>query len=250
MTHHSSRRNSGYTAMTFCALLLLVAVPQSAAQQVEESSGFTVEIIPYLWTFGIGGEMKSGFRTVPIDYRIGDVASFVDRGLSAQLEVREQRFAILANGMYAEFSEDLDTLRADVDHFVGEAYLGYNIIDKLDLLVGGRYYNLKAVLTQTGDVISDEEHDWVDLVVGARYRWDISSKWLARARADIGASGSGSEFAWGLNLALHYKLLEQLTIGLGYRVLSVDYRTGQGFDLFEYNVSYAGPGIGAMFIID
>jgi opacity protein-like surface antigen len=250
MTRSTIRRSTHSVAIACSVLLFLIAAPPSAAQQVEESRGVTLEIIPYLWTFGTSGEIRSGFRTVPIDYSIGDVASFVDRGFSAQVEVREQRFAILLNAMFVEFSEDFDTLRTDVEHFVGEVYLGYRVIDDLDLLVGGRYYNLKAVLTQTGAVVSDQKHDWLDLVVGARYRWDISSKGLLRAQGDIGGSGSGSDFAWGLNLALHYKLLEQLTIGLGYRVLGVDYRTGQGFDLFEYNVSYAGPGLGAMFIIN
>ncbi len=234
--------------MRWVGLLLIPLITRlAAAQQVEKDPGVILELTPYVWTFGVSGKVSVQGETFPIDYSGGDIAKFVNTGLSAQLELRDRNFTLVFSGLYVGVTQDSATLRLDTDQYVVDGFFGYRVVGRLDLMVGGRYFNVKATLTDDGSSIGDRTQDWVDFSAGARYEWRISRKWFLRFRGDVGGSTSGASSDWSLGASGHYRPLDRLAIALSYRILSVDYETDSGEDKFEYDLTYTGPGLGVMF---
>lgn len=85
-----------------------------------------------------------------------------------------------------------------------------------------------------------------DPIVGSRFGFDLTERWLVAGAADIGGVVAGSDFSWNAQGYLGYRtrVFGQPTIlALGYRALSIDYDD----DDFEWDVVQHGPIIGASF---
>jgi hypothetical protein len=86
--------------------------------------------------------------------------------------------------------------------------------------------------------------------VGTRPR--TSASWrrlrtLSGIEGDIGGFGAGSDFAWQLYPLIGADVSKHVTIGGGYRVLSMDYTTGNEGEQFKYDVVTQAIVIGAAF---
>jgi hypothetical protein len=77
--------------------------------------------------------------------------------------------------------------------------------------------------------------------VGGRYSNVFGGKWIVSARGDIGFGGS--DFAWFVNTALGYRLGKSMSVGVAYRILSLDYETGSGASYYKYDVATHGLGL-------
>ena len=78
-------------------------------------------------------------------------------------------------------------------------------------------------------------------MIGARVAGNLTKKLSAFVSGDIGGFGVGSDVAWSVSTGIDYRLLRKLSLQLGYKVLDVDYATGSGPTLFEYDIRYTGP---------
>jgi hypothetical protein len=154
----------------------------------------------------------------------------------------------------------------DVFTYIQSLMLGYQVYDKaicdpcypdsprhftIDALVGLRGYLLKtdvnasAKVTAVGpeggtevrqkDAKLTQRMDWIDPIVGARAKYDITQKLAMRLEGDIGGFGVGSDFAWNVSALVDYKICDHWTLFGGYRILDVDYHDGpKGFDAQFY----------------
>ncbi len=225
--------------------LVVLAAQSVTAQQVVEDQGFAFELTPYVGSYGVGGDVVIDGQPFPLDFSLGDAFKFDNIGLSATLELRERAFMLMASGSYISVKADSASVSLKNDQYMVEGFLGYRLVGRLDVLAGGRYFNVSANLTEGTDVDAREQ-DWVDFVAGLRYEWVLSDKWFLRFKGDLGGSTSGDSSNWSLAASGYYRFLNNLAVALQYQLVSVKYETGQGPTKFLYDLNFAGPGLGLM----
>jgi hypothetical protein len=93
----------------------------------------------------------------------------------------------------------------------------------------------------------EKSKDWIDPIIGARFRADLSKKFSLAVRGDIGGFSVGSDFTWNASAILGYHFSQTVSAWLGYRALGVDYESGSGFSKFKYDVIMQGPIVGLGF---
>jgi predicted porin len=87
---------------------------------------------------------------------------------------------------------------------------------------------------------SEQTMTWVDPVLGARIRKNLTDKWYLTAYGDYGGFDVGSEFTWQLYGGVGYDFNSRVTAFLTYRYLVVDYQN----DSKVWDVQMQGPVIG------
>jgi len=120
----------------------------------------------------------------------------------------------------------------------------------LELLGGARYIKLdNRIQGSLGYVDVGGSRDWVDPLIGARLKWNLSDKWSMVLRGDIGGFGLGSasDLTWDLNAGAFYNFTDSFFMGAGYRILDIDKESGSGSDKFVYDVTMNGPWLAAGF---
>lgn len=141
-----------------------------------------------------------------------------------------------------------------------EANSGYAAID---VLGGARYWHqelslnlaLSGTLDTTGLIVTGTRAiarsgsvDWVDPVIGARFRYVLAPGREVVLRGDIGGFHVGSDFSWNVLGAYSWHIAERDGVSyggiLGYRFLSVDYERGSGVNRYQYDVLQHGPLVG------
>ena len=108
----------------------------------------------------------------------------------------------------------------------------------IDVLVGARLYDLDLALSSGGSALADEDHTWVDAIVGARLTIDLPEGFGLDVTGDIGTFGS--DFAWNIEVGLHYALHDNVAAEIGFRHLDTLYKDGNGSDPFEWDIALAG----------
>ena len=84
--------------------------------------------------------------------------------------------------------------------------------------------------------------------VGARLRYVPAPGEEIAIRGDVGGFGAGSKFTWQAMATYNWLLCTHgpLTLDgyVGWRALSVDYETGEGYSRYEFDVLQHGPVLG------
>src|SRR6185312_11531206 len=113
----------------------------------------------------------------------------------------------------------------------------------LDLLVGGRLWNVDAKGTVTGFVARQRSgsQTWVDPIIGISGRVELGNGFALQAEGDVGGFGLVSDIDWQLLGTIQYQVADYLTLDAGYRYLAVDFDDGG----FLFDVALSGPIIGA-----
>ena len=117
----------------------------------------------------------------------------------------------------------------------------------LEALGGIRYTDLDVDLDILGvpaDLNGSQE--WLDPIIGARYKWKISRKWMLSLRGDIGGFdiGDASDFTWNLIGLIKFQPWKHVSFFGGYRALYHDYETGSGLNKFKFDMLMHGPALG------
>ena len=117
---------------------------------------------------------------------------------------------------------------------------GSPVNGEIDVAAAGRVAGIRLLQV-------DRTKTWFDPFIGARASVPAGRKWLFLLRADIGGFGVGSNFAWQIYPVVSYRFSNLFGLSVAYRVLSMDYESGNGTDLFKYDVTTFGPEIGLLF---
>jgi hypothetical protein len=210
-----------------------------------DSEGFL-----YGWFYGVDGTVAAGDAVsgFPVEASVDDISNFKDFSMAVHFEAKTSKAILLGDVQYLNLGAERDFelpsgfTRGELDfqHWTFEAGGGYRVSEKFDLLGVGRLYELSTGSTLGSNTISDKRRSWMDVFVGGRYTVS-SGKLRASVRADIGTGGS--DFAWFANAMIGYRVSERMTLGLGYRILSVDYETGENANYFRYDVVQDGLGL-------
>ncbi len=189
------------------------------------------------------GTVTIGDRTTSADLFFKDLLKGRGWGLNGHVEARMEKLLFIMEGIFVQ-SFDKDSLD-ELDSYVTllEGAFGYNVVSWLDVIVGGRYFKLKAVIREIGVSEVEKRKSWFDPFIGVRARAFVMRPFFVFARGDIGGFGVGSDFAWNLSAGLGFKMANFAVLA-GYRIWDVKYETGEGQSLFRYDVQHAGPQAG------
>lgn len=99
--------------------------------------------------------------------------------------------------------------------------------------------------TRAGTVGASGSVNWVDPVVGARFRHNFTPGLNLVVSGDVGGFDVGSKFSWQALAALDYAFYKTKYVTwsgvVGYKALNVDYSQGSGLTHYEYDMTMYGP---------
>jgi len=211
----------------------------------------------YGWFSGLDGTVGVGrLGDQPAEASFSDLVGYLDFTASGYFEARNPKMVLMTDIYYVNLGAERDveilkqTVKTDMDfsQWILQLGGGYRVSEEFDVLLTGRYYIFDLGVTASaisGEKTSEDTHNWGDVFVGGRYHTVLGAKWLLSIRGDLGLGGS--DFAWFGNAVVGYQFTELFSLGLGYRVLSLDYETGADADYFKYDVTTDGIGLEAKF---
>ena len=128
---------------------------------------------------------------------------------------------------------------------------GYAVYDtdmaRLDLIAGGRLWSVNNEFDLKGGLLGGASKDdgatWVDPLVGAKLRVNVTEDVYATGWGMIGGFGAGSQLMWDLMGGAGYKFNDTFSLFAGYRAVSVDYSDNG----FVYDVVEKGPILAGVF---
>ena len=242
----------------FLVFICLLPAFQTKAQTSDSSNKYQLFLEPYIMftsmsgTTGIG-RLPNTFVCVPAS----KVFSYLKIGGMLYAEVHNDHLAFTSDLFYASLSQDASSKNgvlsgtANLKQFWWELEGLYRLSPWLEAGVGARINNITAganinftpppPLSGTSNGSDQKSNTWVDPLIVTRLRTWINNKWLLQLRADIGGFGIGSQFAWQLQPDVAYRVSKLLQLGIGYRIISMDYNKGSGTDRFLYDMDEYGP---------
>lgn len=250
------------------ALALAALVPAGLAQAADLPStkrepappmpalpSLTFSAAAYLWATGLEGRL----RTLPplpaakVSIGFDEVMKNFDGGIMGAGELKYDRYMLFFDVLASKISPNKTVypagypagVKVDSGSFVGLAAGGYRLIDNpgysLDGFAGVRGFAMKntlrvQVLPTTLKLAESEQ--WVDGVVGARLKVNLTNALYATTIGFIGKGGS--RYEWDVFGGLGYAFTDKISGFAGYRAMKVDYRNGN----FVYNALQQGPVLG------
>jgi hypothetical protein len=229
-------------------------------------------VIPYMWAFGLEGDLTVRRVTAPVDLSIGKMLDIFVNELNfaaiGQIEASNGRVGMIFNGIYADISPGKEVRRLDFSSDFRMSLLDWTATcelpgvaealplpcgSRLEALAGVRYYYLSAGITVTGprgnSATGSGTEEWLDPIIGTRLRVPLCGCLTAQVRGDIGGFdiGDASRFSWNIEAMLEYRCSSRCSLLAGYRWLDVDYERGSGRNQFGFDMNMNGPVIGLTF---
>lgn len=253
------------TALSSMALLMSMASAPRAAG-APPTDEVQTNLTLYLWLPSMDGDLAYEGNGGSASIDASDILDALEMAFMGTLEVRKNRWSMLADVIYLDLGQDKTTsvglpgggaIRADVDLQLSGwqigLYGGYSLYQtetaSLDLLAGARYLGLDsdAKLTISGPLppslpsanLSRSADIW-DAVVGFRGRVELNPNWFVPYHADVGAGDS--DLTWQAMAGIGYQAGWGDVI-LAYRHLEWD----EGDDGFLQGLSFSGPGVAVRF---
>jgi hypothetical protein len=224
----------------------------------EKLGGVDVQLAAYLWTMGLEGTVGVRGVTTSIDVGFDELLKMLNMGVFAFAEIRKDEFALLSDFMYSELADRVEpspllTIDSKIKLVAGDVVFSYQVAprpESIEFFAGARYMSMSMdvdisspipILNRRGE----GSQRWVDPVVGTRLILDLSPKTSFVLRGDIGGFGVSSELLWQVIAGFRYRLRDNISMGVVYRVLDYDY-TNDGFVL-DTAMSGLGLALGISF---
>ena len=243
--------------LVLAALAALALTTSAAAQGTRPAApaggrgeGWRVQLSPYAWLPAAGGSVRPAARLPTFDTSLsmGDVLRDLDGAFFLHGTARRDRFLLLGDFSLAALSKGERFSFPELPLSIGikgkvtqtslTLALGYSVVEEpdvtLDLLAGARAWWIRASVRGDarlapffeGSAAGSASLSWVDPILGARLRWQLSPRWSLIGYADIGGFGAGSRFTWQILGTANYQVSDQVFLSAGYRHMSFDYRSG------------------------
>jgi opacity protein-like surface antigen len=238
------------------AALVGLAAGPSAAQPAETQLSLT----PYLWIAGVSGTLGTNSETLP-DASVGADFGDIFSNLSAipvmlAAEIRRGRFGLMADLVAISVEADANTpgpvfsggetrLRGVIGSVLATWRVAETERGQLDIGVGLRGFGLSTRFTVEAGLLPgrqfERDANWVNPIVGLRYRHDLGAGWATTLYGDIG--GGGGDLTWQAMATIDYRLGDRTTLRAGYRWLSFERESGA----LSQDIGLGGPILGASF---
>jgi hypothetical protein len=240
--------------LTNLVLLSVITSPVLAQSQGsgKSSDEWKFTLAPYLLFPRMDGTTAIRGQELEVNTSAGDIFSNLQFGAMGYFEARKARWGVGVDAVYMALGTDVDRPSANVDVNQGAyTFTGqYQVHEKVDFLFGARWNVLQGKLDfkeppLTG--IFKDTKQWVDPIVGLKLKQRLGGRWHFTMEGDIGGFGAGSDFAWQLWPMVGVDVGKRASLGIGYRILSMDYDTGSGDQFFKYDVTTQAIVLGVAF---
>lgn len=215
------------------------------------AEGWDVTLTPYLWAFGLDGDIQAHGEDVNISSDFGDIIDNLDFGGSALLEFNNGNWVNYAQLDYLKLDTgDVTTRRPGIDaelefeNTLLTLATGYRVLmgerSTLDVLVGLRYMGADATISLENIGERQGDNSVYDGILALRPRLALARDWYFSPTMSVGAGDS--DLTWELSPMFVYDCCGT-EIRFGYR--SLNYEFEKGSDSVDLSVS--GPVIGVGF---
>lgn len=241
----------------FC---LFATLNQTAIAQdsISQGKNWEFNLAPfYLWGVTIDGDLTTGTNTVPVEVPFGDIFDNLEAAFIVHFEgMHTSNWGFIIDANYLDISSDVNLspdMSANVDFNATLAefsgfYRMMNGDHAYDLIAGLRYTELENKVTAAaGPTLVDASENWLDPIVGLRWRWGFADQWTLVARGDVGGFGVGSDLAVQGSAVIDWQPFNYVSFLAGYRAIYQDYESGSGPDLFRFDATMHGPVFGINF---
>jgi hypothetical protein len=206
---------------------------------------WSVSVIPYLWLAGVTGDVTTAAgATASGSSTFQEYGSNLKIGVEGVIDLRWRRWHVISDGTWMKL-EGGDTrvlqtpgpvtpilnLGVITTSAFGTAGVAYELPLKwdtaVDLYMAGRWWHFTSYELATLGPLATSANSktvWGDVVGGFRLRHAITEHWGVGLGADVG--GGGSDVTWQTYASLKYMFNRHFGLGVGYRVLGVDYSSG------------------------
>ena len=240
---------------------VMTSATSAVCAQCPEPDKWHYSLTPYAWLSSISGDVTVRGLSSPVDIGISEIIKKLNWITQLHIEAEKGDWGYYLDPTFVKISSGASA--GDLSASFGfrqwlvESAVTYQLMKKsvgayggsssLKALVGFRYWNLNSTLSLSGGRSGSATRQWVDPIIGGRYSTDLNRKLSFILQSDVGGFGAASEFTWSVAPVFAYHLSESQSLIFGYRALGVDYSTGSGSSLFNYDVTYHGPIIGYSF---
>jgi hypothetical protein len=173
------------------------------------------------------------------------------------LDVRKNRVGVLTDFEYVHLSSDeistpfgvlYSSAHTDSQQYILDPEVYGRVYESqkgyVDAFGGIRYWHLRSNLDLRPGLLpafhASDSRDWVDPLMGARFRVNLKKGWFAMLKGDAGGFGVGSQVTWQIYTGVGKEFKQKYSMFLGYRRLSVDYRDAG----FVYDIDMNGALLG------
>lgn len=234
----------------FAAASLLLA-PSAAAQDT-----WKFRMTPYVWAMSTSGDGTLGPVPVSLDASTKEIVQGLDFSLEGYVEATKGGLLLLADTHISKVQIDIEpsaplTAGTFTNRMViVAAAAGRRFAERYDVYGGIRYYKLDlSALFEGFPFFFGETGVWADPIVGGRVLVPLSQKFAFALRGDVGGFGVGSTFAWMIQPTVTWQMKPKMNALIGFRILKTDRESGRdpanfNKNLFQYNVTHLGPGMG------
>jgi len=226
-----------------------------------QESPLSFRVSPYLWMAGLSGDVgiNSRLPVIDVDVDFTDIFEHIDwtpPPIMLAGEVRYERFGLVSDLVFLGLESDFARSRGPVsvaaevhlDTIVWSFAGAYRVVQDgsatVDLLAGGRLWNIDAKGTLTGPLATRQRsgsQTWVDPIVGVLGRLELGGGFALQVEGDVGGFGVSSDIDWQVLGTIQYELEDWIALEAGYRHLAVDFED----DGFVFDAALSGPLIGA-----
>lgn len=257
------------------ALLASSTVPNLAL--ASEQEGWQFEITPYIWAFGLDGEISDSDSDYNFSQDFSDISDNLDGGGSALFVGSYNRWVFMAQYDFADLDlngDDIDDaidqiqpgarLRGEFDTTIMTGGIGYRFDtfgehSWVDVLVGVRDIELDAELRLSGlagtppvqtTAQRDGEANATDTLLMLRPSIRISENWRFNPTMSYAVAGD-SDTHFELSPQFQYQFSDSFALRFGYRTLSYDIEEGsksaETYRRFDGDITGLMVGVGWTF---
>jgi hypothetical protein len=250
-----------------CLVALLIAgfcIPAAADESSTGSKNWEFALAPlYIWGVNMDGEMTLKDRTQSLQLDFDQIFDNLEVIFTFHFEgLYKKKWGFLFDLNYVDLSDSTTlpgpgaaNINLDFEQVIVELGGIYRFYEKgphtFEGLGGARFWDLDAEVNITGGPPPvprniDAKQEWWDPILGLRYKWQISEKWMLTLRGDIGVgfgAGDTSDSTWNAIGLIHFQPWKHVGFLGGYRALDVDYETGSGINTFKFDMLMQGPAL-------
>lgn len=246
--------------LTFSLITILFQIP-TFAQTEEKGKKFDFLVEPYIMFPNMNGETGLGdVLNIPVNANPGDIFSRLQMAFMLNAEMKAEKWAVTSDLVYMRLNQDIrsglviNSGEVTAKQFIWEAAGLYRVNSFLEVGVGGR---LNSLDMEVDVVVNDppigggeavvrtfsrsQTETWYDPIIVTRLATDFKEKWQLQFRGDIGGFGIGSDLTWQLQGSVGYRFSELFLLTAGYRVIYMDFESGQTPRAFVFDMHQFGP---------
>ena len=238
-----------HTALLSLFAAALLALP--VAGRAQENHQWTFDFSLYGLAAGMSGDVGIGPVNAPVDFGFDKVLDNLEFAMMGKVRVGCDRWALTTDVVFMGLGASRNGVMVDMDQWMVEPTLSYEVCKYCEVLAGVRYNNLSGEIRGPGILptprIPTGTQDWWDPIIGANLRLPLGKQFSFNLRGDIGGFGAGSDFTWQAFPYFGWQFTKWGSLEAGYRWVYMDYETGSGASRFKYDMLIQGPQIGLTF---